>query len=288
MWQLSANYSSERGERKASFFSLYLTLSWLSQHTCSPVRVWRYIMALLLIRVVSSGMEAWHAEKIRLIWITCALFLFPLTVGDPRRRKMTGCLFSYTLDVILIPCAEFMFWSCLLCERSKMGLPCLLFYLANSCMLLPGWGSAVFQGWCIFKAYLISCWLYNSLSPALVLMKLSWETMHSFLPSSSVQTLTFEVIMRVVFSWLSLGFMAKQGVLLSSPNHWLDLGLILLKWLTQENWYRRSTSLWLDCWHFLCAEFRPRASLICWALFLLRPLAVLFYYSMRLTFIFLC
>lgn len=94
MWQLSANYSSERGERKAFFFSLYLTLSWLSQHTCSPVRVWRYIMALLLIRVVSSGMEAWHAEKIRLIWITCALFLFPLTVGDPRRRKMTGCLFK--------------------------------------------------------------------------------------------------------------------------------------------------------------------------------------------------
>lgn len=117
--------------KKGVLFSLYLTLSWLSQHTCSPVRVWRYIMALLLIRVVSSGMEAWHAEKMHLIWITCALFLFPLTVGDPRRRKMTGCLFSYTLDVILIPCAEFMFWSCLLCERSKMGLPCLLFYLAK-------------------------------------------------------------------------------------------------------------------------------------------------------------
>lgn len=56
---------------------------------------------------------------------------------------------------------------------------------------------------------------------------------------------------------------------------------MLLKWLTQENWYRRSTSLWLDCWHFLCAEFRLKASLICWALPFLGPLAALFSYSMR-------
>lgn len=205
MWQLSANYSSERTER-CSFFCLTLSSAWgLSQRVCSTVRVWRYIMASLLIRVVSSSMKTWPASNMHLMWITCGLFLFPLMVSDPCERATTGCLFSYTLDVILIPFADLVFWTCFLCERSKSCLPCLVFDLANSCMLLLGWGSVVLQDCCIFTVYLISCWLYSSLSVALCFDETSLETVHSFLPSSLVQSL----IMRAVFSQVSRGSLAE-------------------------------------------------------------------------------
>lgn len=143
---------------RCSFFCLTLSSTLgLSQHACGAV--WRYIMALLLIRVVSSSMETWPASNMHLMWITCGLFLFPLMVSDPCERATTGCLFSYTLDVILIPFADLVFWTCFLSERSKNCLPCLMFDLANSCMLLLGWGSVVLQDCCIFTVYLISRWL---------------------------------------------------------------------------------------------------------------------------------
>lgn len=83
--------------------------------------------------------------------------------------------------------------------------------------------------------------------------------MHSFLPTPiSESRWALKKITRVGFSGLNQGFGGKQGVLFSSPNHWLDCRLIPWKWLTQESWYRKSTCLWWNCLHFLCADCRPR------------------------------
>lgn len=83
--------------------------------------------------------------------------------------------------------------------------------------------------------------------------------MHSFLPTPiSESRWALKKITRVGFSGLNQGFGSKQGVLFSSPNHWLDCRLIPWKWLTQESWYRKSTCLWWNCLHFLCADCRPR------------------------------
>lgn len=106
---------------------------------------------------------------------------------------MTGRLFNCKIDRILIPCPD-----CMLGGRSKICFPHLLFYLANSDMPLSGVRFRCIPG--LFLNGIFNELLYNGLAPALVLMKPSWETMHSFLPSPSEQALTSEMIMRAAFS----------------------------------------------------------------------------------------
>lgn len=156
------------------------------------------------------------------------------------------------LDVTFTPGPQ---WACLPCERSKKT-----FFLV--CLVLFGkrldsfvWGEVV-----LWLTYLYS--IFNKLlivQQSFLQLLLWWKSLGrqciSSLPSPSVQSaVALKVVYKSCLLMTEPETYGKQGVLLSRPNHWLDLGLILLKWLTQENWYRRSTSLWLDCWHFLCAE----------------------------------
>ena len=150
-----------------------------------------------------------------------------------------------------IPGPGFMFWSC---------LPCM-----SAVLVGKWWDSSVGVRFYPVPGLMYLCRLFNKLLIVQSFQLLLWwkslakQCIPSFPPSPPVQSVPMKVIMRVVFSWLSRLAFWQTGVLPSIPNHWLDLSLIQLKRLTQGNWYRRSTSLWLDCLHFLCADCRPRS-----------------------------
>lgn len=144
-------------------------------------------------------METWRATSICFIRFTCGLILFPFLViepwGEKKHRWLAACLNAW-YDF----CSLSQVHVLILFDLQKIQ-NLFAVSLCFSWQKSSGWASGVPGRW-TYTVYWTSC-------STLVVMKISWQTINSFLPSSpSVEAL--KVIRKVAFSWLNLGLMANR------------------------------------------------------------------------------